>query len=282
MKLFRTNRGILVEESGRWYALAEEDWDQLLRLDNLADWLRSRIEGSNPRPVELDSLGIPAGTRAPILSQEVWAFGVTYYRSRDARMAESREAGGDDFYDRVYDASRPEFFFKSTPHRTSGHGEIVRIRKDSEWNVPEPELTLVVSPNARIIGYTIGNDMSSRDIEGANPLYLPQAKVYNQSCALGPCILVRESPLPPSTRIELEIRRKGVCVFEDGTELAQMKRDPKELVEYLFRDNSFPGGCFALTGTGIVPPEGFTLQPHDEIRISIEPIGTLVNTVVQN
>ncbi len=216
---------------------------------------------------------------APIDSQEVWAAGVTYYRSRTARMAESEVAGGGSFYDRVYAAERPELFFKALAHRVAGPDEKVRIRRDSNWNVPEPELALVISPEGRITGYTIGNDMSSRDIEGENPLYLPQAKVYDRSCALGPAILVAENPLPPETAIRLEIRRANQVAFDDSTTLASLKRRPEELVEYLYRETSFPNGCILLTGTGIVPPDTFTLQSGDEIRISIDRIGLLRNWV---
>ena len=216
---------------------------------------------------------------APLVSQEVWAAGVTYYRSRTARIEESQDAGGGDFYDRVYTAERPELFFKATPHRVARSGAKVRFRRDSEWNVPEPELALIVTHDAKIVGYTIGNDMSSRDIEGANPLYLPQAKVYDKSCALGPCVYVSETMLPATTGIKLSITRDGKPVFDGETVLAQLKRTPESLVEYLFRDNSFPFGCVLLTGTGIVPPDDFTLQHGDEISINIEPIGTLVNVV---
>jgi 2-dehydro-3-deoxy-D-arabinonate dehydratase len=218
---------------------------------------------------------------APIENQEVWAAGVTYYRSRDARMEESKSAGGGDFYSRVYSAARPELFFKATPSRVVGHGAAVRIRKDSAWNVPEPELALLVSPKSTILGYTIGNDMSSRDIEGENPLYLPQAKVYEACCALGPCVLISPEPLPATTGIAIEIRRAGESVFKGSTSLAELKRRPTELVEYLFRDNVFAQGCFLLTGTGIVPPESFTLASGDEIEISIEGIGVLTNFVKQ-
>ena len=232
----------------------------------------------------LDYPGPPIATPdprllAPIDQQEIWAAGVTYLRSRTARMAESESTGGMSFYDRVYHADRPELFFKGTPHRVAGPGEPVRIRRDSQWNVPEPELTLLVSPAGKITGYTIGNDMSSRDIEGENPLYLPQAKVYDRSCALGPAILVAREPLPASTTIAIEIARAGATVFHDSTTLASMKRRPEELVDYLYRENSFPNGCFLLTGTGVVPPDGFTLQSGDEIAISIDGIGTLRNSV---
>jgi len=216
---------------------------------------------------------------APIGSQEVWAAGVTYYRSRDARMDESKSAGGGDFYDRVYKADRPELFFKATPSRVVGHFGKVAIRQDASWSVPEPELTLLISPSGKIIGYTVGNDMSSRDIEGENPLYLPQAKVYYRSCALGPGILVSSASLPATTGIQLAILREGQAVFTGSTTLSSLKRDPAELVQYLYRDNVFPNGSFLLTGTGVVPPGEFTLHHEDEIRITIDEIGTLINFV---
>ncbi len=185
---------------------------------------------------------------------------MTYYRSRNARMEESKSAGGGDFYDRVYHATRPELFFKSMPHRVVGPGAKVAIRDDASWSVPEPELTLLVTPGGKIAGYTIGNDMSSRDIEGENPLYLPQAKVYDRSCALGPCLLIGNEPLLATTEIALEIRRGGVAIFSGATTLQEMKRKLEELVEYLYRNHSFPHGCFLLTGTGIVPPDSFHLE----------------------
>jgi 2-dehydro-3-deoxy-D-arabinonate dehydratase len=194
-------------------------------------------------------------------------------------MEESKSAGGGDFYDRVYRAERPELFFKATPHRVVGTGAKVAIRRDAKWSVPEPELALLISPKGKILGYTVGNDMSSRDIEGENPLYLPQAKVYDRSCALGPCVLVCSDPLPRSTEIRLEIMRDGKAAFAGSTTLNELKRDPATLVEYLYRENSFPNGSFLLTGTGIVPPDTFTLNHGDEIRIAITGIGTLVNVV---
>jgi 2-dehydro-3-deoxy-D-arabinonate dehydratase len=196
-------------------------------------------------------------------------------------MEESKDAGGGDFYDRVYSAERPELFFKASASRVAGPGEPVRIRADARWSVPEPELALVIDPRGKIIGYTIGNDMSSRDIEGENPLYLPQAKVYDRSCALGPCVLVASDPPPPSTAIRLEIERAGKIEFSGATTLAQLKRKPTVLVDYLFRDNVFLTGAYLLTGTGVVPPDAFTLAPGDRIRITIDSIGTLENTVVQ-
>ena len=274
MKLFRTDTGCVVEHDNQHFRIDPDDWDALLAQENLGGALQQRIAGrqsSNaPEPAEL---------LAPIGSQEVWAAGVTYYRSRGARMEESKDAGGGSFYDRVYSAERPELFFKSTASRTVGTGGQVRIRADATWSVPEPELTLVVSPRGRITGYTIGNDMSSRDIEGENPLYLPQAKVYNGSCALGPGILVSEGPLPSSTEISIQIHRAQSLAFSGQVALSELKRDPQTLVDYLYRDNAFPQGCFLMTGTGIVPPSSFTLAVGDCIRITIAPIGTLENKV---
>ena len=275
MRLYRTNSALVLEHERQTYALPETNLDTLLSREDLREYLLRRIP-SLPTAAEVPTDGplLP-----PIGTQEVWAAGVTYFRSRAARMEESKSAGGGDFYDRVYHAERPELFFKSTASRVVGHRGKVAIRSDAKWSVPEPELTLLCNPAGRITGYTIGNDMSSRDIEGENPLYLPQAKVYNRSCALGPCILVRDQPLNSSTSIEIEILRENASVFHGATTLENLKRNPQTLVDYLFRDNVFPSGCFLLTGTGIVPPDAFTLQPSDEIRISIEEIGTLTNVV---
>ncbi len=274
MKLYRTAIAYYVEDNSRFYRGDDTAWDVLISRDDLSDFLHSSLARFTPVP----SLS-EAEIQAPIGSQEVWAAGVTYYRSRDARMEEAKSAGGGDFYDRVYSAERPELFMKATPHRVVGPHLKVAIRDDAKWNVPEPELTLLITPSGKITGHTIGNDMSSRDIEGENPLYLPQAKVYDRCCALGPCILVSPDPLPQTTEIRLEILRAGKSEFSGVTTLASLKRDPKSLVHYLFRNNSFPCGCFLLTGTGIVPPDAFTLQAGDEIRITIPPIGTLVNPV---
>jgi 2-dehydro-3-deoxy-D-arabinonate dehydratase len=256
--------------------LAGVQWDQLINRDDLAAHLRSLIASGQAEEVAPRNEGTYL---APIGAQEVWAAGVTYYRSRSARMEESKAAGGGDFYDRVYQAERPELFFKATPSRVVGHGEEVRLRRDSRWNVPEPELTLLVTSGGRIVAYTVGNDMSSRDIEGENPLYLPQAKVYDRSCALGPALYVTEEPLGSETEIKMEIARDNAIAFAGQTTLASLKRTPVSLVEYLYRETSFPQGCFLLTGTGIVPPDSFTLHAGDEIRITIEPIGTLINRV---
>jgi 2-dehydro-3-deoxy-D-arabinonate dehydratase len=275
-KLYRVRSGCVIEQKGVFYRIDECSWDELITRENLSQHLSELIRCSNSVPNrKLDDVDV----RAPIGSQEVWAAGVTYYRSRDARMEEAKSAGGGDFYDRVYRAERPELFFKSTASRVVGHGGKVATRQDAAWSVPEPELTLLVSPGAKILGYTVGNDMSSRDIEGENPLYLPQAKVYHRSCALGPGILVTSEPLPASTEIRLEIRRDARIAFSGSTTLASLKREVTSLVEYLYRDNVFPNGCFLLTGTGIVPPDSFTLNQGDEIQIAIAGIGTLVNFV---
>ncbi len=272
MKLYRTTKGLFVEEDGKQYVVGAADWDELLSSTDLH--ARVRVALDNKAVTSFD----PATILAPVVSQEVWAAGVTYYRSRSARIAESKDAGGGDFYDRVYAAERPELFFKATGRRVVGPGGAVRIRSDAKWSVPEPELTLLASPAGAIVGFTIGNDMSSRDIEGENPLYLPQAKIYDGSCALGPCILLSDE-LPSKTAIQLEIAREGKTVFAGSTTLAELKREPKELAKFLFRDNSFPQGVFLMTGTGIVPGDQFTLASRDAIRIRIDGIGTLENYV---
>jgi 2-dehydro-3-deoxy-D-arabinonate dehydratase len=216
----------------------------------------------------------------PIDRQEVWAAGVTYTRSKVARMEESEAAAS--CYDRVYESPRPELFFKATPHRVSGHGQPLRIRVDSKWNVPEPEMTLVLNSRLQLVGYTIGNDMSSRDIEGDNPLYLPQAKCYNQCCGLGPWIALSAGMTSPEdAAIKMAIGRAGQVVFQGGTSVTQMARTFEDLISWLGRDNSFPNGAFLLTGTGVVPQNDFTLQPGDNVAISIDGIGTLVNPIVQ-
>jgi 2-dehydro-3-deoxy-D-arabinonate dehydratase len=215
---------------------------------------------------------------APVDRQEIWAAGVTYKRSKVAREEESR--GAAQFYDKVYTADRPELFLKATPERVVHPGDPVHIRADGKWNVPEPELTLVISAAGKIVGYTIGNDMSSRDIEGENPLYLPQAKVYRRSCAVGP-LVTPASKMPPLAGVEIKlvITRGGKTAFEGSTTLAQMARTPESLADWLFRENDFPRGAFLLTGTGIVPPDEFTLKPGDDVAITIAGIGTLRNPV---
>jgi 2-dehydro-3-deoxy-D-arabinonate dehydratase len=273
MRLFQTRSGPVVEDGGAVRRVAST-WDDLIRASGFTAALRAALQSGE------EAYGFTeVNAIAPIGSQEVWAAGVTYMRSREARMEEAKSAGGGDFYDRVYTAARPELFFKSPPYRVVGSGAKVRIRKDSKWNVPEPELTLVINPSGKIVGYTIGNDMSSRDIEGENPLYLPQAKSYDGSCAIGPAVLVAEQRIGKSTEIRIEILRAGKPAFAGSTSLERMKREPEELVEYLYRETTFPHGCYLMTGTGVVPPDSFTLNVGDEVRISIDSIGTLNNTV---
>jgi 2-dehydro-3-deoxy-D-arabinonate dehydratase len=276
VKLYRTTQGAFVEEGERFYELSPltsaESWDELICDADLKARVTAAVK-KNP-VAGFD----PTTILAPIGSQEVWASGVTYFRSRKARMEESKSAGGGDFYDRVYSAARPELFFKAAGWRVIGPGRAVRIRSDAKWSVPEPELTLVINSEGKLVGYTIGNDMSSRDIEGENPLYLPQAKVYDGSCALGPCIALLSEPMKNSA-IRLEIIRQNKEIFSGSTSLAELKRDPQELIEFLFRDQSFPRGVFLMTGTGIVPPDELTLQRGDVIRISIDGIGALENRV---
>jgi 2-dehydro-3-deoxy-D-arabinonate dehydratase len=273
MKLYRTASGIFVEERNSFYSVEATNWDDLISSRNLHDRMRKAASGRAVGDFNPDSILAPVG------NQEVWAAGVTYFRSRSARIEESKDAGGGTFYDRVYNAERPELFFKATARRVIGHRGTVRIRSDAKWSVPEPELTLLINPSGKIIGYTIGNDMSSRDIEGENPLYLPQAKVYDGSCALGPCVLLAAEPPSKSTAIHIEIHRSNKVAFAGSTTIAELKREPTQLVEYLFRDNSFPCGAYLMTGTGIVPGDDFTLASSDLISISIDGIGTLENTV---
>lgn len=218
---------------------------------------------------------------APIDDQEVWGAGVTYERSKVARQEES--ASGGSFYDLVYTADRPELFFKATPSRVVGPGQPIRARSDSRWSVPEPELALVLAPDLRLVGFTIGNDVSARDIEGRNPLYLPQAKVYDACCALGPVVaLAAAMPAENAIEIGLKIERAGAVVFEGATSTARFARRLAELIDWLGRENLFPNGAFLLTGTGIVPPDEFHLQDGDRVAISIEGIGTLENPVIQS
>jgi 2-dehydro-3-deoxy-D-arabinonate dehydratase len=239
----------------------------------VADWLKS----SGPEDeVSLDSVRL----LSPIDRQEVWGAGVTYERSKQARQEESEQGGS--FYDLVYRAERPELFFKATPSRVVGPGEPIRVRQDTKWCVPEPELTLVLSPRLRIVGFTIGNDVSARDIEGENPLYLPQAKVYDACCALGPVVtLAGDMPPIHEVKILLEIERNGEGIVRESTSLSRMARTLDELVHWLGRENRFPDGVFLLTGTGIVPPDDFSLAPGDLVKISIDGIGTLINPVIQ-
>jgi 2-dehydro-3-deoxy-D-arabinonate dehydratase len=274
MKIYKTNKGILIESEGKNYLSKHTSWDVFLNQENLYESVKAEILDATLFD-ETETLEI----HAPIQNQEIWAAGVTYLRSRDARMEESKISGGDTFYDKVYDAVRPEIFFKATPHRCVGPNQKVQIRKDSTWNVPEPELTLALNNKGQIIGYTIGNDMSSRSIEGENPLYLPQAKTYDGSAAIGPCIYISDKPIPSDSKIKMTIHRAGEKLYDDEIEISRMKRQHTELVEFLYRECSFPNGCFLMTGTCLVPSNDFTLQSGDEITIDIDHIGTLKNFV---
>lgn len=277
MKLYKTAKGFVIENEGQYYLSKHTDWNEFLNRDNLFFEVQREIQNLKPDFEYLNY--IKNFLQAPISGQEVWASGVTYLRSKNARMEESKDSGGGDFYDRVYDAPRPEIFFKATVGRVVGNGENIRIRKDSKWNVPEPELTLFINSSGQISGYTVGNDVSSRDIEGENPLYLPQAKSYDKSAALGPCIFVSNEPIDPNSKITLEIFREGKAVFSQSIELNQMKRTLKELVSYLYSECTFIHGSFLMTGTGIIPEDSFSLQVGDKVEISIDNIGKLTNTV---
>ena len=274
MKLYRTVTEIIIEHNDHFYSFSLQNWDECINRDNLYALLLEDIKTA----VAVDKEAL-ANVVAPIVSQEIWAAGVTYLRSMHARVEESKDSGGGTFYDKVYDAERPEIFFKANAQRTVGHNGLVRIRKDSTWDVPEPELTLFITSAGNIVGYTIGNDMSSRSIEGENPLYLPQAKMYEGCAALGPCVYVPENPIDPETAIEITIARQELVMYNDRITINQMRRAHKELVTFLYRECSFPYGSFLMTGTGIVPPNSFTLSSGDVVTISIDNIGTLINTV---
>jgi 2-dehydro-3-deoxy-D-arabinonate dehydratase len=275
MKLYNTKAGIVIEKDIFFYLVKNQNWETFINDDDLLKKIEGLTGTLLPATNELVN-----ETLAPIgANQELWACGVTYLRSKVGRQEESKASGGADFYGKVYEAERPEVFFKATPHRVVGNKAKVKIRKDSTWDVPEPELTLVVTSSGKIVGYTIGNDMSSRSIEGENPLYLPQAKTYDACAALGPCVFVTEKPLDSNTRIALSIKRNNETVFSDTIAISQMKRTPQELVGFVFKECTFPAGCLIMTGTGIVPGSDFTLQSGDEISIAIDGIGTLVNIV---
>ncbi|HIA20543.1 MAG TPA: 2-hydroxyhepta-2,4-diene-1,7-dioate isomerase [Planctomycetaceae bacterium] len=269
-------------------AVGIQEQDQIVPLDlagdvaSLQDILESENPAATAESLRTDgSIAADAVTLlAPIDQQEVWAAGVTYKRSQTARMEESETSAS--CYDRVYESPRPELFLKATPHRVSGPGQPLRIRQDATWNVPEPEITCVVNSRLELVGFTVGNDMSSRDIEGENPLYLPQAKVYRQCAGLGPCVtLAADMPAREETTIRLEIQRAGESVFQGETNVDQMARTFESLIEYLGRDQEFPHGVFLMTGTGVVPDSDFTLKPDDVVHITIDGIGTLTNPIVQ-
>ncbi len=275
--IFRTGTHCFARRGDQWFRLDHFSLDALFRAASPLEVVEQALaQAGETEPPSLESTPF----LPPVESQEIWAAGVTYYRSRSARMEEAEQAGGDVFYDKVYEAPRPELFFKSTPARARGHLAEVGIRADSTWDVPEPELTLAINREGRIFGATIGNDMSSRSIEGENPLYLPQAKVYTASCGLGPALWIGDPP-GPDAMIRLEIHRDGAAAFSGDTQVSQIKRGFDELAEWLFRHNEFPDGALLMTGTGIVPDSGFTLAPGDEVRIAIDGLGELRNRVVE-
>jgi len=278
MKLYKLPSGTLLKKNDQYFLGPSLQWNELLGRENVKEYLNFESKGWRSIAEEEAEGKINSGLLSPMGDQEIWAAGVTYYRSRTARMEESQDAGGADFYDKVYAADRPELFFKATASRVSSPGGKVNIRKDSTWDVPEPELTLLISPAGRIQGFTVGNDMSSRSIEGENPLYLPQAKVYQGCAAIGPCILIQDEILSDEVKIKLEIFRDGSLAFSGETALSQLKRKPQELADWLFRANTFPIGCFLMTGTGIVP-DNFTLGEGDRVKIEIDRIGVLENTI---
>jgi 2-dehydro-3-deoxy-D-arabinonate dehydratase len=276
MKLYKIKNDIIIEAEGQFYLLKNENWDKFVNNDDIFGNMMNISKSQNP--VENVS-NILNNIDAPIQSQELWASGVTYLKSKRGRQQESKKAGGGDFYAHVYTAERPELFFKATKNRIANPGGKVRIRKDSTWNVPEPELTLMITSSGKIVGYTIGNDMSSRSIEGENPLYLPQAKTYDGCAAIGPCIYITEKPLSENTNIYMEVTRKGEHVFQGEVQIKMIKRNLKDLVSFLYLECTFPNGSLLMTGTGIVPTNDFTLQSGDKILITIQPIGTLINEV---
>jgi 2-dehydro-3-deoxy-D-arabinonate dehydratase len=282
MKLYNTIRGIVVEHNESAFII-NEPWDTLVNRDKLGEYLSTQIKTAKQLNAAEKSERLAGSALLPPISrQEVWAAGVTYLKSRDARMEESQGSGAASLYDMVYDAERPELFFKAAASRVAGHNQQVYIRKDSAWNVPEPELTLFINSNGNIQGYTVGNDMSSRSIEGENALYLPQAKIYEKSAAIGPCLYVSSEHIGGDTAIKLKIKRGGEIIYTDETTVSRIKRTFDELVGFLYRECDFQYGCYLMTGTCLVPPGEFTLQIGDEVEIAIDKIGTLVNTIALN
>ena len=267
--------GLVDGERLRPIASGASALSRLLDREDVPGGVEELLKNSGPG-LPLDSVRL----LAPLDAQEVWGAGVTYERSKVARQEESEQGGS--FYDLVYRAARPELFFKATPSRVVGPGAPIRVRRDTKWCVPEPELALVLTPALRLVGFTVGNDVSARDIEGENPLYLPQAKVYDACCALGPFVTLADAmPALPSVEIRLDIARGGATVYEGRTSVARMARRFEELIDWLGIDNVFPDGVILLTGTGIVPPDEFSLQAGDQVTITIDGIGSLTNPVVQ-
>jgi 2-dehydro-3-deoxy-D-arabinonate dehydratase len=274
MHLYRATKGFFLQSEGRFFQVHATDFDELLNLPNLhGHLLEVSRKGAAAEPPGWEEILAPTGT------QEIWAAGVTYERSREGRREESKESGAAAFYSMVYEAERPELFFKAAGWRVVGPGGRIRIRRDARWTVPEPELVLAINRDRQIVGYTLGNDVSSRDIEGENPLYLPQAKIYDNSCAIGPAIWIEDQPLNLNTEISCSVERDGQSVFQGSTALVRIKRGFADLVEHLYRELSFPTGAFLFTGTGVVPPNDFTLLSGDRVKIAASPIGELINEV---
>ncbi len=276
MKLYKIKTGALLQQLDSFYYL-QQPWNELINRNNLHDYLQQQASPVSAISTEKAEACLHHELMAPIGQQEVWAAGVTYLRSKSARMDESKESGAADLYNKVYDAVRPELFFKALPHRVAGHKDTVNIRKDSTWNVPEPELTLFINSWGIIEAYTIGNDMSSRSIEGENALYLPQAKIYERSAGIGPCLYVPGVPLPIETTISMKIIRNGQQMYHDSTSVSRIKRTLPELADWLYQEMDFPFGSFLMTGTCLVPSNDFTLAEGDVIEITIDGIGTLTN-----
>lgn len=276
MRLYKKGLTVFIEHEHKVYEL-KANWDELVNRTGLYQYLESQLSSL----AVLGNFNTSQSFDPPIATQELWAAGVTYLRSKIAREAESAEQGGSTFYDKVYKAERPEIFFKSSPHRIAGHLSSVYIRRDSTWDVPEPELTLFINSKGSIEGFTIGNDMSSRSIEGENPLYLTQAKVYDRSASLGPCLAIFPDTIPSNSTIQLTIKRNDQLIFSGQTDLTQIIRPFEELASFLFRETSFENGVMLMTGTGIIPGDDFTLKAGDVVEITIDNIGTLINTVKQ-
>jgi len=279
MRIYKTGSGIVVEHEGGYFPTREKDWDAFVNRPDLYNKVRREILREKADPSLAHA--ISAELLTPIGNQEVWACGITFVRSRQSYVEDTKETGTANSYTRVYEADRPEIFFKATAYRTVGSGEGVRIRSDSRITVPEPELTLFICSAGTIEGYTVGNDMSARDIEGENALYLSQAKTYDRSAAIGPCLYVTDQPIDPGTLIKMDVISNGENIFSGEVSISRMKRKHTDLVNYLFKETSFKYGVYLMTGTGIVPPENFTLTIGDEIRISIDEIGTLINRVIK-
>jgi 2-dehydro-3-deoxy-D-arabinonate dehydratase len=276
MKIYKKGNSAYIQLNNSLYLLNVPDWDEFLNRDELRNLILSDLQGA---VIVNEPFSLDESFDAPMGNQEIWAAGVTYLRSKVERKKESVKSGSSIFYDKVYEATRPEIFYKANAHRTVGSGHQINIRRDSSWNVPEPELTLFINSSGGIQAYTIGNDLSSRSIEGENPLYLPQAKTWDKCASIGPCLFLPDEPFSPDTNIRLVIKRNSEKIFSEKTSIRKMKRGFDELIEFLFRESEFHSGCFLMTGTGIVPPEDFTLEVGDEVRIAIDGIGELVNFI---